>query len=122
MPGLPRIEGWAMASEFGCEGIGAFGREDAGAPIAQPVYTYHGVPRGIAEDGGPSPREGLVCGILAQSHDLGVASGGTGVYDPAKSVGRVVLLGFPLYFVKDQQASDVLFNAYRYVNGSPTLP
>ncbi len=121
-PGLPRIEGWVMASSFGCEGVGAFGREDPAAPIARPIYTYHGVRQGITQDGGPSPREGLVCGILAQSHDLGPAYGGNGIYSPSKSVGRIVLLGFPLYFMKDQQASDALFSAFSYANGSPTLP
>ncbi len=119
-PGLPSIEGWAMASSFGCLGDPSFGRENAGVPIARPIYTYHGVPTGIAQDGGPSPREGRVCGVLVQSHDLGES--GTGAYNPSASVGRVVFLGFPLYFVRDQQASDVLFSAFGYVNASPTLP
>ncbi len=111
-----------MASSFGCEGVAAFGREDPATPITRPIYTYHGVRQGITQDGGPSPREGLVCGILAQSHDLGPAYGGNGIYSPSKSVGRIVLLGFPLYFMKDQQASDALFSAFSYANGSPTLP
>ena len=83
---------------------------------------FIGVPRGVALDGGPSPREGKICGILAQSHDLGPDSGGNGIYVPSKSVGRLALLGFPLYFIRNQQASDVLFKAFTYVNGSPTLP
>jgi hypothetical protein len=33
-----------------------------------------------------------------------------------------VFIGFPLYFIKNQQASDILFTAYSYVAGSPTLP
>jgi hypothetical protein len=121
-PGLLRIEGWHMASEFGCEGDAAFGREDPAVPIAQPVYTYHGVPLGVLQDGGPSPREGLVCGLLCQSHDLGPEWGGTGVYNPTAAAGRSVFLGFPLYFLHDQRASDILFNAFSFVNASPTLP
>ena len=121
-PGILRIEGLHMMSEFGCGDGGPFAREDPAAPIARPIFTYHGVPRGVSQDGGPSPREGLVCGLLCQSHDLGAASGGTGVYNPSSAVGRIVFLGFPLYFVKDQQASDALFNAFGYVNASPTLP
>jgi hypothetical protein len=129
-PGLFRVEGWVMMSNistsFGCEDIRNFGREygvsDPNRPIAQPIYTYHGVRAGVLRDGGPSPRGGRVCGLLCQSHDLGSASGGTGIYNPAAAIGRVVIVGFPFYFLKDQQASDILFNAYSYVAASPTLP
>jgi hypothetical protein len=121
-PGLVRIEGWHMMSEFGCVGEGAFGRENPGVPIARPIYTYHGVPTGVLQDGGPSPREGLVCGLLCQSHDLGAEWGGTGIYDPNAAAGRTVFLGYPLYFLNNQRASDILFNAFSYVNASPTLP
>jgi hypothetical protein len=121
-PGIFVVEGWHMAPVFGCADGGPFAQEDPAAPIARPIYTYHGVPRGVLLDGGPSPREGLVCGLLCQSHDLGAASGGAGVYHPGSAVGRIVFLGFPLYFVKDQQASDALFRAFSYVNASPTLP
>lgn len=121
-PGILQIEGWHMTSLFGCVGEAAFGREDPAAPIARPIYIYHGVPKGIAQDGGPSPREGLVCGLLCQSHDLGAASGGTGIFNPQSAAGRMVFLGFPLYFVKNQPASDILLRAYTYVSASPTLP
>ncbi len=126
-PGLPAIEGWIMATTFGCEDIADFGREDKTVAIARPIYTYHGVNEGIAQNAGPSPREGRVVGILCQSHDLGLASGGgasgvLGQYDSRSAVGRCVFFGFPLYFIHDQQSSDALFNAFTYVNQSPTLP
>ena len=125
-PGLPRIEGWVMGNDpahfFGCEDIRDFGREDQTSPIATPIYSYHGVNTGVFQDGAPSPREGRVVGVLCQSHDLGSLSQNGGVYNPAGALGRMVLIGFPLYFMKDQQASDVLLNAYTYVSQSPTLP
>ncbi len=121
-PGLPRIEGWVMSSVFGCEDVRSFGREDPSVDPVRPIYTYHGVNVGIRRDIAPSPREGRAVGVLCQSHDLGTASQNNGEYKPNSALGRMVLLGFPLYFVKDQQASDILFNAVSYVNQSPTLP
>jgi hypothetical protein len=125
-PGLPRIEGWVMGSNptlsFACEDVRNFGREDPTSPVAIPIYTYHGVRAGVYQGGAPSPREGRPVGVLCQSHDLGLASQNGGIYNPAGALGRMVLLGFPLYFIKDQQASDVLLNAYTYVSQSPTLP
>ena len=130
-PGVPGIEGWIMegnpTSFYACEDIADFGREDGSVPIARPIYTYHGVNVGVAQNLGPSPREGRVVGILCQSHDLGLASGGgasgvLGQYDSRSAVGRAVFLGFPLFFMQDQQASDILLTAFTYVNRSPTLP
>jgi hypothetical protein len=120
-PGLPRIEGWNMASSFGCAGDQAFWREDPGVPIARPIYRYHGVDRGVNQTLGPSPREGRVVGVLCQAHDLGPVGDAYGG-PPGDRVGRVVVLDIPLYFLRNQQASDILFSAFTYVNGSPTLP
>lgn len=119
-PGLPTIEGWFMAPFFGCQTPGIFRYENQSAPIAQAVYRYRGARKGVNWDGGPSPREGLVCGVFMQSHDLG--TGGGGAYLPTAAIGRIVLLGFPLYFVKDPQAINVMARAFEYVNASPTLP
>ncbi len=114
------IEGWVMARNFGCqEDQAVFGIEPGSAPIARAIYSYHGVPKGVLMNGGPSPREGYACGVVMQSHDLG---NGSGIYNPKAAVGRIVLLGFPLYFVKDQQAIDIMRTAFAYVNASPTLP
>ena len=125
-PGLPRIEAWNIPDwpyyGFACIGETAFGREDPGAPIVRVIYRYHGVDVGVARNYGPSPREGRVVGVLCQSHDLGPEESSTGVYDPDRAAGRMVALDVPLYFIQNQQASDVLFNAFSYVNGSPTLP
>jgi hypothetical protein len=121
-PGLIGVEGWTMMASFGCEDVRFFARENTSQAIAVPIYRYHGVQIGSTQDGGASPREGRVCGILCQSHDLGSGSGGTGIYTPTAAMGRIVIVSFPFYFLKNQQASDLLFNAYSYVAGSPTLP
>jgi hypothetical protein len=124
-PGLPRIDGWIMAANFGCQEnpTGYFRVEDPLQPIAAPIYTYHGVRTGVTMQGGVSPREGLVCGVRVQAHDLG----GTGsplsvVQNPNGALGRMVHIGFPLYFLKDAAAVAVLKAAFTYVDGSPTLP
>ena len=70
--------------------------------------------------GGPSPREGTVVGIQVQAHGLG--RGLTPAFDPNGSVGRMVHLTFPLYFLRDQDAVRILKAAYAYVSASPTLP
>jgi hypothetical protein len=64
-----------------------------------------------------------VVGIQVQAHDLGDFGGG--VLFPGNSqgaIGRIVVFGFPLYFVKDDQAIANARRAFAYVNGSPTLP
>ena len=118
-PGVAGIEGWILARNFGCQPIQTFGVEQPGAPVVQPIYTYHGVRQGPAQNGGLSPREGLVCATLVQSHDLG---NGTAVYNPDAAIGRIAFFGFPLYFLKDADAVDALKKAFLYVSGSPTLP
>mgnify|MGYP001573512330 FL=1 len=130
-PGLPRIEGWRMAALFNCEpSQGLIRREDATRPISTPIYTYHGVPTGIYmvpfgnTGGAQSPRENLVVGVQVQAHDLGGFGGG--IITPATGtsgvIGRVVALGFPMNFIKDAQATEIMKTAFGYVNGSPTLP
>jgi hypothetical protein len=121
-PGLPRIEGWIMARDFACEAEQEVFQVEPNVPgkISEPLFTYHGVNMGLAEDQGPSPRENMVVGVRVKSHDLGLNLGGG--YNPDGSIGRIVLIGFPLFFVKDQEASDILFAAFTWVNGSPTLP
>lgn len=129
-PGLPRIEGWRMASSFNCDlNQAIYRREDPGKPISTPLFTYHGAPTGIymvAVDGvggAPSPRENLVVGVQVQAHDLGGMGGG--LLQPGNSlgaIGRVVVLGFPLYFMKDTEATAIMKTAFEYVNASPTLP
>jgi len=118
-PGLPIIEGWIMASTFGCQPIQRFAIERPDVPVVQPIYTYHGAPKGPLLDGGPSPREGLVCASLAQSHDLGT---GVGIYMPTAAVGRIAFFTFPLYFLKDADAIKIMKKSYEYVSASPTLP
>jgi len=119
-PGLPAVQGWIMARNFGCQEVQAiFGYENHADNIARAIYTYHGVPTGWNMAGGPSPREGYACGVAVQSHDLGT---GSGIYNPRAAIGRIVFLGFPLYFVKDQQAIDIMKAAFAYVDASPTLP
>jgi len=118
-PGLPLVEGWILATNFGCIPIQNFGFENPAAPIVQPIYTYHGVRENVLQDGVPSPREGLVCGTLVQSHDL--ATNG-GRYVPTAAVGRIALFTFPLYFLKDADAINIMKKAFAYVNASPTLP
>jgi hypothetical protein len=88
-----------------------------------PLYTYHGVPQGINMDGPPSKREGLVVGLAVQAHDLGNAGGG--IITPGNSsgaTGRMVVLGFPIYYMEDPQAYAIMRAAFAYVNASPTLP
>ena len=130
-PGLFRVEGWVLMSNqtsrdgggnYACTDVENFAVEDPARPIALPIYTYHGVNVKVAQNGGPSPREGRVCGLLCQSHDLGLTGAANPNYVPSSAIGRIVFFGFPLYFLKDQMASDLLFNAYSYVQGSPTLP
>ncbi|MEK7317237.1 MAG: hypothetical protein AAB011_13735 [Candidatus Eisenbacteria bacterium] len=124
-PGLPRIEGWRMAALFNCEpSQGLIRREDIGRPISTALYTYHGAPIGIYMTGAQSPRENLVVGVQVQAHDLGGFGGG--IITPATGtsgvIGRVVALGFPMYFIKNAQATAIMRTAFGYVNGSPTLP
>jgi len=122
-PGLPQIEGWIMARNFGCEVLSApvFRPENPSQPIAQVIYTYHGARMGLYEEGGPSPREGRVVGIQTQAHGLGTTAG-AGTFNPNGSIGRIVHLGFPLYFLRDPDAQRILQTAFAYVNASPTLP
>ena len=121
-PGLGQVDGWLMAQNFGCEPNAAevFKPEDPSKPIAQPVLLYHGVNVGANEEGGPSPREGMVVGVQVQAHGLG--QGPAPAFDPSHSLGRMVHLAFPLYFLRDQDAVRILKAAYSYVSASPTLP
>jgi hypothetical protein len=67
--------------------------------------------------------EGLVVGVATQAHDLGNAGGG--VITPGNAsgaIGRMVVLGFPIYYMKDDQAYSIMRAAFGYVNASPTLP
>ncbi len=121
-PGLGQVDGWIMAKNFGCQPTASvvFTPENPSQPIAQPILTYHGANIGVDEEGGPSPREGTVVGVQVQAHGLG--RGLTPGFDPNASVGRMVHLAFPLYFLRDQDALRILQTAYTYVNASPTLP
>jgi hypothetical protein len=123
-PGLPRIEGWKMATLFNCEpSQGLLRREDASRPISTPLFTYHGAPVGIYMTGAQSPQENLVVGVQVQAHDLGGFGGG--IINPSNTagvIGRVVVFGFPINFIKDPQATSLMTTAFGYVNGSPTLP
>lgn len=127
-PGLPKIEGWKLQTNmFACVSeVGLFKREDPTRPITKPLFTYHGVPVGVNMDGGQSPREGLICGISTQAHDLGNNNGGVIVPgDPNSArgaIGRMVFFGFPMYYMKDAQAFAMMRTAFAYVNASPTLP
>jgi hypothetical protein len=127
-PGLPLIEGWRLAADFGCFPINLQGliRKESPGPISVPLFTYHGVPMGIAANGAPSPREGLYVGIATQAHDLGNGSGSAGgpiaPGNSAGAIGRMVLLGFPIYYIQDAQALQIMRAAVAYVNASPTLP
>jgi hypothetical protein len=118
-PGLATIEGWILAGNFGCRPVGDFGLENPALPVVQAIYTYHGVPEGVLQNGAPSPREGLVCATFAQSHDLGTNGGH---YEPTAAVGRIAFFSFPLYFLKDADAINIMKKSYEYVNASPTLP
>jgi len=124
-PGLANVDGWTMAAEFGCQEFTAKGIrvEDLSQPVADPIYRYHGVPVGIPMDGGPSPREGFVVGVRVQAHDFGQSGSGVITRGDTNGVaGRMVHLGFPLYFLRDEDARRVLQAAFNYVNASPTLP
>jgi hypothetical protein len=37
-------------------------------------------------------------------------------------IGRTVMFGFPMYYIKDPQAYAIMRAAFAYVNASPTLP
>lgn len=124
-PGLPRIEGWRMASLFDCEVTqGLLRREDANRAIATAIMTYHGAPTGIYMTGAQSPREGLAVAVQVQAHDLGGFGGGliTPATGTSGVIGRIVAFGFPIHFLKDAQATSIMKTAFAYVNGSPTLP
>ena len=118
-PGLAGIEGWYMAHNFGCQAIQFFGYENHNAPIAQVIYTYHGALTGAAQNGPPSPREGLAVGTFVQSHDLATSGGH---YVPTAAIGRIALFTFPLYYLKDADAIDIVGKSYTWVSASPTLP
>jgi hypothetical protein len=121
-PGLGQVDGWLMAENFGCEpsASAVFTPENPSLPIAQPILVYHGANIGIDEEVGPSPREGMVVGVQVQAHGLG--AGDSPTFDRDHSLGRMVHLAFPLYFLRDEDAVRVLQAAYNYVNASPTLP
>jgi hypothetical protein len=124
-PGLPRIDGLKLATDFACDPNAAlnFHVEDPSHPIAEAIYRYHGVNMGVDESGAPSPREGLVVGVRVQAHSLETPGGG-GIVTPGEPglVGRTVFIGIPLYFLRDPDALRIIETAFRYVNGSPTLP
>jgi hypothetical protein len=64
-----------------------------------------------------------VVGIRTQAHDLGTE--GAGTITPghaAGAIGRLVHLAFPLYFMKTEQARQLLQTSFNYVDQSPTLP
>jgi hypothetical protein len=113
-----------LADPFAClPNQGLLRRENPGAPIAVPILTYHGVDQGVLQDRGPSPREGLVVGIATQAHDMGQGDGSIVTSGSAHGVmGRMVFLGFPIYYAKDADAYAVMRAAFAYVNASPTLP
>ena len=120
LPGVAGIEGWYMAPNFGCQPIQNFGFENPAAPIAQVIYTYHGVRMDVDQTGGPSPREGLAVATFMQSHDL-ASNPGHG-YNANGAIGRIALFTFPLYFLKDADAINIMRLSYQYVDQSPTLP
>jgi hypothetical protein len=124
-PGLLYVDGLKMARNFACvdEPSRVFRLEDPNSPIAQPIYTYHGVNVGLNEEGGHSPRENMVVGIRTQAHDVGTEGGGTITKgNAAGAIGRIVHLGFPLYFMKADQTVRLIQTAFNYVDQSPTLP
>lgn len=124
-PGLPLIDGWRMQTLFGCISPKELYRTENGGSIATPIYTYHGVPQKVDLTGPPSPREGLYVGIATQAHDLANGAGVNSPITPSNSkgaVGRCVFLGFPIYYVRDDQAYQLMRTAFAYVNASPTLP
>jgi hypothetical protein len=118
-PGVAGVEAWIMARNFACQPIQNIGVENPALPVVQPIFLYHGVRQGVVQDGGPSPREGLVCGTLAQSHDLGTNAGR---YVATAAVGRAAFFSFPIYFMKDAAAIDIVTRAFTWVDNSPTLP
>ena len=113
-PGLPKVEGWKLADLFGCVDPSLYRLENPGAPIAVPLFMYHGVNEWVAQNGAPSPREGLVVGVATQAHDDGKGDG-------SLLVGRMVFLGFPIYYATDAEAYSIMRAAFAYVNASPTL-
>ena len=121
-PGLPAVDGWNMAANLGCQvnAPAVYQPENGAAPIALPIYRYHGANVGVNETGGASPREGMVVGIQMQSHSIGTSHATR--YDPRASLGRMVHLAFPVYFLRDADAIQVMTQAFNYVNASPTLP
>lgn len=123
-PGLPKVEGWKLETALGCSADeSGYRRENPALPIAIPLYTYHGVNEGALQDGPPSPREDLVTGIATQAHDDGSGDGSVVTPGHATNVtGRMVFLGFPIYYIKDAQAYAIMRAAFAYVNASPTLP
>ncbi len=125
-PGLGQVDGWVMAQLFGCEPApgSVLIPEDPSRAIAEPILTYHGANVGVSEESGPSPREGLVVGVQVQAYSRATESGSYPgpSFDPNASTGRMVHLAFPLYFLRDQDALDLLQTAYSHVNASPTLP
>ena len=126
-PGLPAVDGWLMARNFNCvQNVGAVFRVEENSPIALPIYRYHGARVGILQDGGASPREGMVVGVRCQAHDLGNNPLGGGVVitpgNSAGAMGRMIHLGFPMYFLKDADAVALMTASFNYVNHSPTLP
>lgn len=125
VPGLVYVDGWVMARNFACTDhpSSVFRLEDDTRPIAEPIFTYHGVRTGVNEDGGASPREGYVVGIRTQAHDVGTQGGGIISRGNASgAMGRMVHLAFPLYFMKTDQAAYLVQVSFDYVNQSPTLP
>ena len=83
------------------------------------IYTYHGALTGAAQNGPPSPREGLAVGTFVQSHDLATSGGH---YVPTAAIGRIALFTFPLYYLKDADAINIVGKSYTWVSASPTLP
>ena len=119
-----------MASSFNCDlNEALYRREDIGRPISTSIFTYHGAPTGIymtsvgGVGGADSPRENLVVGVQLQAHDLGQSGGGI-INDSSTGdvIGRIVVLGFPMYFLEDPEATALMNTAFGYVNASPTLP
>lgn len=129
-PGLGQVDGLIMAANFGCDEFPAanFQPENPARPIAEVIYTYHGAHVGVNEESGASPREGTVVGIQTQAHGLPPApgnatyGGASGSFNPSGSMGRMVHLTFPLYFLSDADARRIIQTAFAYVNSSPTLP
>ena len=107
-----------MAQNFGCQPIQNLAFEDASSPIAQVVYTYHGARLNVLQDGPPSPREGMACGVFVQSHDLATNAGR---YVATAAVGRAAFFSFPIYFMKDADAVNIVTKSFLWVDQSRTL-